>query len=43
MKDTVGVCARYEYDIFGRRSHIYNNDELEVWDDFWIIMQQTAV
>lgn len=30
MKDPAGVCTRYEYDILGRRSRIYNNEGLEV-------------
>ena len=30
MKDPVGVCTRYEYDILGRRNRIYNDDGLKV-------------
>ena len=30
IRDPAGVCTRYEYDILGRRSRIYNNDGLEV-------------
>ena len=30
MQDPAGVCTRYEYDILGRRSRVYNGDGLEV-------------
>ena len=30
IRDPSGVCTRYEYDILGRRSRVYNNDGLEV-------------
>ena len=30
IKDPAGVCTRYEYDILGRRSRIFNDDGLEV-------------
>lgn len=30
IKDPAGVCTRYEYDVLGRRSRIYNDDGLEV-------------
>ena len=30
IRDPAGVSTRYEYDILGRRSRVYNNDGLEV-------------
>ena len=30
IRDPEGVCTRYEYDILGRRSRIFNDDGLEV-------------
>lgn len=30
IKDPLGICTRYEYDVLGRKSRIYNNDGMEV-------------